>query len=104
MDVRVKKVDGAFSSARFFYSKPVGLRKVRSRLTAPVGAPASPGRPQDDRALSWTLDKKVDEAFRAPSAFFYSKPVGLRMVRSRLTAPVGAPAPPGRPQDDRALS
>ena len=40
-----------------------------------VGAPATPGRPQDDRALSWTFGPYLSD-----------KPVGLRMVRSRLPA------------------
>ena len=55
------------------------------------------------RILSWTLDKKVDEAFHAPSAFLFE----ARRASKGSVSPagsVGAPATPGRPQDDRALS
>ena len=40
-----------------------------------VGAPATPGRPQDDRALSWTLKMTGNPLKKCDFRFFYAKNV-----------------------------
>jgi hypothetical protein len=63
-----KKVDEAFHApSAFFIRSPSGFEWFGLRF-APVGAKRVP---QARSALSWTLDKKVDEAFMPHPLFLF---------------------------------
>lgn len=61
-----------FTAPAFFIRSPSGFEWFGLRF-APVGAPATPGRPQDDRALSWTLKMTGNPLKKCDFRFFYAK-------------------------------